>query len=575
MLRRFSRGVALFALALALLPAAGRAQEASESFEREARKDFNQGRFKQAAVKFERAADAASDGQRRARMRVQEGWSHFNARAPKDAREALVAAFSAAPDLEVIPEFFSPEFVRLVDEVRLTARAAAPPPVDVAEILRMAKERLKDGQVEEVVHDLTYNVPRDKLGRDGAEILATALERQGKFAEAGRIRAGAGLEAKAPASSALSPPPAPRAASAPSTPPSPAAASGAPASGAPAAAPLPRPGPGIDYLALGHAALVRGDSANAQAAANRQLEIEPSSSEAYRILGEAYLLRSDKGLGEAHLKQSLKYNERNEATLLDLYDFSLAEKDWTAALAYLRRATEVNPENREKIVALGRKVRREGDLERAAQVYAVAAEVLSKDAAVLTEYAGVLLAANKVEAALEPLMKATVAQPESEIGHANLAAVSRRRGLLREAEREYGEALRSDPNYVPALVGLGTLEIQRQSPAKAIEPLQKAVLLSPDNVPAVLALARAQRLSGQLREAAETLARAKELGAAELWNEAGVVLSESGKPADAVEAFGKAVEKSPDVAAYRANRDRAAAVAGFLTDAGVASPAPR
>ncbi len=552
-------------LVLALLPRAGAAQEASESFEREARKDFNQGRFKQAALKFERAADAAADGPRRARMRVQEAWSHFNARAPKDAREALAAAFGGTPDLEVIPEFFSPEFMRLVDEVRASARAAAPPPVDIAETLRMARERLKDGQVEEVVHDLTYNVPRDRLGREGAELLATALERQGKFAEAGRVRASAGLEAKSPAPAAGSSPGVVPTASA--------VASGSAASAAPAAAPLPRSG--IDYLVLGRAALVRGDSANAQAAANRQLEIEPSSSEAYRILGEAYLLRGDKALGEAHLKQSLKYNERNEATLLDLYDFTLAEKDWTAALTYLRRATEVNPENREKFVALGRKVRREGDLERGAQVYAVATEILSKDAAILTEYAGVLLAADKVEAALEPLMKATVAQPESEIAHANLAAVSRRRGLLREAEREYGEALRSDPNYVPALVGLGTLEIQRQSPARAIDPLQKAVLLSPDNVSAVLALARAQRLSGQLKEAGETLARAKQLGAAELWNEAGVALAESGKPAEAVEAFAKAAEKAPDVASYRANRDRAAAVAGFLRDAGVSPAAPR
>jgi len=566
MLRPRACGVALLALALGLPPAAATAQEASESFEREARKDFNQGRFKQAAVKFERAAEAASDGQRRARMHVQEAWSHFNARAPKDAREALVAAFSGVPDLEVIPEFFSAEFIRLVDDVRLAVRAAAPPPVDVAETLRMAKERLKDGQIEEVVHDLTYNVPRDKLGRDGAELLATALERQGKFAEAGRIRASAGPGARAPASPGVSPPTA--------VSPLPSGPTGTAKSGALAAA-VPRPGTGIDYLSLGRAALARGDSTNAQAAANRQLELEPASSEAYRILGEAYLLRSDKALGEAHLKQSLKVNERNEATLLDLYDFSLAEKDWTAALAYLRRAIAVNPENREKIVALGRKVRREGDLERGAQVYAVAAEVLPKDAAVLTEYAGVLLAANKVQAALEPLMKATAAQPDSEIAHANLAAVSRRRGLLREAEREYGEALRSDPNYVPALVGLGTLEIQRQNPGRAIEPLQKAVLLSPDNVSAVLALARAERLSGQLREAQETLARAKELGDAELWNEMGVVLFENGKPDDAAEAFAKAVEGAPDVPAFRSNHDRAVEVAGFLRDAGISPAAPR
>jgi len=562
MLPRVLRAAA-FAVALgsALVAGPGAGQEASESYEREARKDFNQGRFKQAALKFERAAEAAADRTRQSRMHLQEAWSHFNARAAKDARDALARAFLTRPDLEVIPEFFTPEFLRLVDEVRTATRAAAPPPgVDIAETIRMSRERLKDGRLEEVVHDLTYNVPRDKLGPEGAELLATALERQGKFGEAGKVRAAA-LDARPPVVVATVPPPLS----------SPAAATQTPPPATPAAPSLPKPGPGVDYLAMAGALLARGDTVNAQAAANRQLEIEPTSSEAYRLLGQAYLLRGERALAEAHLKQSLKYNERNEATLFDLYEFSLGDKDWTNALDYLRRAAEVNPENREKIVALGRKVRTEGDLERAAQVYAAAADALSTDAAILTEYAGVLLAANRVEAALEPLMKAVVARPESEIVHANLAAVARRRGLLKEAEREYREALRNDPNYVPALVGLGTLEIQKQSPANGIEPLKKAVLLSPENLPAALALARAQRLAGQMKEAAETLARANDLDAPEIWNEAGVVALETGRISDAVEAFGKAAEKAPEVALYRANRDRTAAAAKFLRDAN-ASP---
>ncbi|HSB37319.1 MAG TPA: tetratricopeptide repeat protein [Thermoanaerobaculia bacterium] len=566
MLPRIARAAAFAAvLASALAGGPGAAQEASESYEREARKDFNQGRFKQAAVKFERAAEAAADPTRQSRMHLQEAWSHFNARGVKDARDALNKAFLALPDLEVIPEFFSPEFLRIVDDVRAATRAAAPPPgVDIAETIRMSRERLKDGRLEEVVHDLTYNVPRDKLGREGAELLATALERQGKFAEAGKVRA-AGLDARPPAAVATAPAPAP--------PPAATAPAAAPAT--PAAPHLPKPGPGVDYLAMARALLARGDTVNGQAAANRQLEIEPTSSEAYRLLGQAYLLRGDRGLAEAHLKQSLKYNERNEGTLLDLYEFALGDKDWTDSLAYLKRAAEVNPENREKIVMLGRKVRTEGDLDRAAEVYAAAAETLSKDAAILTEYAGVLLAANRVEAALEPLMKAVVARPESEIVHANLAAVARRRGLLKEAEREYGEALRYDPNYVPALVGLGTLEIQKQSPARGIEPLRKAVLLSPENVAAVVALARAQRLAGQSKDAAETLAKANGLEAPEIWNEAGVVALESGRVAEAVNAFEKAAEKAPDDALYRANRDRAAAAAKFLRDANASPMAGR
>ncbi len=565
MLRRTLRAAAL---TLAVVALAAQAQEASESYEREAKKDFNLGRFKQAAVKFERAADAASEPTRRARMRLQEAWSHFNARETKEARESLKAAFLPNPDLEVVPDFFSPDFMKLVDEVRAAQRAAAPPPVaDVTETIRMARERLKDGHVDEVIHDLTYNVPPDKLGTEGAAILAAAYERKGRFSDAARVRAAAGLEAPSPATPLASAPPAPTPVSAPkATPPPPAAAPAVPA----------RPGAGpIDYLALGRQALQRGDPLNAMAAANRQLELEPNSSEAYRLLAEVYLLRGERSIAKAHLEQSLKYDEKNEATLLLLYDFYTTEKDFKAALDCLRRATEVNPANRERIVALGRKLRAEGSLDKAAQVFAAASEALPKDPSILTEQAAVLLAAGRADAALEPLMKAVAAAPDREIVHANLAAVLRRNGQMREAEREYREALRRDPDYVPALESLGTLLLQRQSPAEAIEPLRRATTLEPSNADAVWALARAQRLAGQPRDAADTLEHAEDLGTPEIWNEAGILAVERGRYDEAVPLFARAAGKAPESVLYRTNRDRAAAIARFLRDAAVGSPAPK
>jgi superkiller protein 3 len=558
MLRITLRGVAL---ALALLASGAGGQEASESYEREAKKEFNQGRFKQAAAKFERAAEATNDGSRRARMHLQEAWSHFNARSPKDAREALKSVFSLKPDLEVVADFFSPDFMKLVDEVRVASRsAAAAPEADVAETIRMARERLKDGQVDEVIHDLTYNVPADKLGRDGAETLAAALERKGRFADAARVRSAAGLEAPAASAAAAAPPP-------PSSPPA--------VRAAPTPTPaLPQARPGaapVDYLALGRQALQRGDPMNAMAAANRQLELEPNSSEAFRLLAEVNLQRGEKTMAEAFFKQSLKYNEKNEATLLLLYEFYTNEKDTKSALDSLRRATEVNPANRDRMVSLGRKIRAEGDLDRAIQVFAAASEALPNDASVLTEYAAVLLAAKKVDAALEPLMKAVTAAPEREVVHANLASVYRRKNQFREAEREYRESLRCDPDYVPALVNLGTLLLQRQSAPEAVEPLKKAVALDPRNADAAWALARAQRISGLAKEAGETLAHAVELGTPEIWNEAGLLAVERGRFDEAAQAFARSADKAPDVTVYRTNRDRAAAAAKFLKEAG-ASP---
>jgi len=542
--RIFLFGVAV----IFLLGSQARAQEGSESLEKEARKAVNAGQFRKAALKFESSASAASDPQRRSRMLVQAAWAHFNDGKKPDAQEALRRAFTGSPDLEIVADFFSPEFVKLAGEVRSSALAATPPPVaDIGELKRVAREKLADGNTDDVIHDLLYNVPREKLDAEAIDLLARAYERQGKFTEAARVRA--------------SGPDAPKAA--PGVPsPSPAAAAGGKNVQAV---------PPADYLALGRAALSRGDSLNAQSAANRLLEIDPQSSDAYRLLGNAYALRGEMAFAKATLEQSLKKNEKNEGALLDLYELSLGEKNWNAALDALRRATEVNPENGAKLVALGRKARADGDLAHARQVFSTAAAASPKDVSVLTEYASILLQAKDVDAALEPLMKAAAVEPDREIVRANLASTLRKKGLWKDAEKEYREAIRSDPDYAPALRGLGTLLLERGQAAEAIEPLGKAVLRDPTNVEGAWALARAQRQTGALKDAAESLVRSAALDKAPLHDEAGAVAYERGRYEEAVGFFEKALAKEPDSAVYKANRDRAAAAAAFLKNSGLAA----
>src|SRR5450756_2594207 len=143
------------------------AQEGSESLEKEARKAINAGQFRKAALKFESSALAASDPQRRSRMIVQAAWAHFNDGKRSDAQDALRRAFTGSPDLEIVADFFSPEFVKLAGEVRREAVVAVPPPAaDIGELKRVAKEKLADGNTEDVIHDLLYNVPREKLDAD-------------------------------------------------------------------------------------------------------------------------------------------------------------------------------------------------------------------------------------------------------------------------------------------------------------------------------------------------------------------------------------------------------------------------
>ena len=175
-----------------VLALSANAQEGTESLEKEARKAFNAGQFRKSALKFESAASAATDPARRARMLVQAGWAHFNEGKRSDAQEALRRAYAASPDLEIVADFYSPEFVKLAAEVKAARPTPAPPAADFAELKRVCKQKLADGYPEDVVHDLTYGVPREQLDAEALELLAAAYEKLGKFNEAARLRAAGG-----------------------------------------------------------------------------------------------------------------------------------------------------------------------------------------------------------------------------------------------------------------------------------------------------------------------------------------------------------------------------------------------
>ena len=540
----------LLAVALAfLLCPALQAQPASESLEREGRAASRAGNFREAAVKFEQAATAASDARRRGRLRMQAAYATLNSGNAKAARESLEAAFADDPALEIVEQLYTPEFRKLWSEVKADVAKAVPPALpDLAELKRTSEEKLKDGRFAEVVYDLG-NYPQDKLDRDAWALLAQAYEKAGRSDQAALARRRALGEAV---------PVVPLPVPAPVTAGLPGGASARP----------------TDLLAFGREALNRGDALTAQAAANRVVEVEPTSSEGYRLLGDSYFARGEKALADAMWRQSLRLNEQNEGTLLSLADLSLGAKEFDEALGFLKRAVEVNPGNADRLTTLGRKARAEGDLRTTSQVFAVAAEALPKNVAVLAEYGAVLFQSGDVDAALDPLMRAAAEAPDRAPVRASLAAALRKKGSLKEAEREYREALRSDPSWNPALKGLGALLLSTDRPAEAVEPFRTALAAQPSDVEALVGLARAQRLSGDVGAAAGTLKEAATGGVAAVLNEAGAVAYAQGRWADAATLFEKGLAAEPALAEAAANRDRALASATLVAALAEAPPVP-
>lgn len=530
---------------LAFLPAF--AQPASESLERDARAASRAGKFREAAVKFEQAATAASEPQRRGRLRMQASYAALNAGNAKDARESLTAAFADDPALEIVEQLFTPEFRKLWHDVKAEVVKAAPAALpDLAELKRTSEEKLKDGRFAEVVYDLG-NFPHDKLDRDAWALLAQAYERSGRSDQAALARRRA-LGESVP----IAPLPAP----------APPSASTLPAGGSSA----------TDLLAFGREALNRGDALTAQAAANRVVEMEPSSSEGYRLLGDSYARRGERALADAMWRQSLRLDERNEGTLLALAGVTLEEKLFDEALEFLRRAVELNPINADRLTTLGRKARSEGDAKMARQVFAAAARALPNEVAVLAEYGAVLFEAGDVDAALEPLMSAASLAPDRAPVRASLAAALRKKGSLPEAEREYREALRADSSWLPALRGLGALLLATDRPADAVEPLRTALAAAPADSDTLLALSRAQRLAGDLAGAGATLAATSSGSDATLLNEAGAVAYAEGRWADARALFEKAQAADTALAVAEANLGKAAAAARVVAALAAAPP---
>lgn len=544
------RPAGLLVAVLLALPFVAGAQGASESLEREARSAFKAGRFRDAALKFQDAATAAAEAPRRGRMELQAAWSHYNDKNPRASREALRRALEADREIEIVPEFFSPDFLKIVDEVkRSSAPAPRLTPADLTETKRIASEKLADGRVAEVVYDLTSLRP-EQLDAESWALLARAYEATGRPDAAAHARRAAGGDAAAarafPAAAAPAPP--------------------APAHGKPGAASLE------EILAGGRAALARGDAFMAQSMANRGLELDPVSSEAYRLLGDSYAARGEKTLAEANWKQSLRLNEQNEATLVSLGEFYVAEKSWTPALDHLKRAAALNPANGQRLVLLARGARGAGDLETARRVYAAAAEVLPTDVSLLTELGAVLVASRDLDAAVAPLMKAAGLAPDNPRVRANLAAVLRAKGQAREAEREYREALRADAKHVPALCGLGALLLGEGKLQEAGDLFAAAVAADPRQLDAVLGLARARRLSRDLAGAAAALEGLRDLPDAAVLNEAGAVAYEQGHYEDARVLFESAASRDASLPEPKANAAKAKAAAEFLKAVGATPP---
>ncbi len=516
-----------------LLLASGLAAQDAGKLATDAKRAFDTGRFQEAGDKYAKAADAADSADRKSELHFQGAWACFIAGNSKAARENLKAAFTERPNLDVVADFYSPDFVRLAQAVKAEVGPAAPS-LDVAELKRSAREKLADGKADEALYDLkkAESSPDPQLHR----LLADVYERLGRASDADAERRKASdleraLVTAVPIGSAA-PGPAPPGAGAVTS-----------------VAPL---------LEAAEAALKKGDFRGTQVMASRALDVDPKSPEAHRLIADASLAQGREEDAEREYTASIVLESGNFRAELGLAQLAERQRKWNTAASHYRRALELNGKSVRAALGLGRSMEQLKDVSAARIAYGRAIEIDASDASARNDIGVFLFRSDQTDRAVEELAEAARLSPENAALHENLGRAYRKKGMATEAEKELVEAARLAPDQAAVWATLGHLRAEQKRFDEAAAAYRSALDLDPTSEEAASGLSAALTDSGKAADAEKVLVKTLDASpkAAALWNNLGVVRARRGAYAEAIEAFQKAIDLDGNFEAARNNMAR-------------------
>ena len=538
-------------LGLALLLAAGAvsAQE-PDKMEADAKKAFDAGRFQEAAEKFAKAAEGADlSADRKSELYFQSAWAYFIGGNSKSSRENLKAAFTARPNLDIVADFYSPDFVRLAQTVRAEVSGATAPSAELSELKRMAREKLADNKAEDALYDLKR--AEKSTDPEVHRLMAEAYDKLGRGAEADAARRKASDLEKTVVTATPLP------GSAPAAAPAPAGSPAAPAAvGGVSVAPL---------LESAEASLKKGDLRNAQVIASKAIDVDPKSSEAHRIIADAAFGMGREADAEREYTAAITFDLGNAKAELGLGALAESQRKWNTAASHYRRAQELNTRSIPAALGLGRSMEELKEKTSARIAFGRAVETDPTDAAARNDYGVFLSRADDNDAAIEQLTEAVRLSPQNATYHENLGRAYRKKGMLKEAEGELAEAARLSPKDAQVWLAQAHLLKEQKRFDEAAAAYRSAYQLDPTSEEAASGLSVVLIEAGKPDEAEAALVKAVEASpkGASLWNNLGVARTKRGNYAGAVEAFQKAIDLDGNFEIARANLARAEQLAGL------------
>jgi tetratricopeptide (TPR) repeat protein len=212
-------------------------------------------------------------------------------------------------------------------------------------------------------------------------------------------------------------------------------------------------------------------------------------------LGEAYEKQGASEKAAAAFEQALKLNPKLATAvtkLAQLYAGPLRNQE--KALAYAKRARELAPTDPQVASILGKVAYESGNFTWSYSLLQDAARQRENDPLILHDLAWAAYSVGKVNEARDVMQKAMTANPNSsQAADAKeflaLTAVNENSKELMAAKNEIQKELRSNPEYVPALMAQAALDTRRGETKPATEMYSNILRRLPDFAPAQKRLA--------------------------------------------------------------------------------------
>ncbi len=213
-------------------------------------------------------------------------------------------------------------------------------------------------------------------------------------------------------------------------------------------------------------------------------------------LAEVYKTEGEFDRAATAYEEALKLNPKLADVTLELAQlYSGPLKNPRKALEFAKRARDLVPADPRAAGTLGRIAYQAGNFSWAYSLLQESSRQSGSDATVMHDFAWAAYSLGKIDQAREAMEQALKSAPAPQIAADGksfliLAGAELNPAALAAAKPEIEQKLKSDPTYVPALMGAAALDASAGRTQQAVERYRSALLKFPDFAPAQMQMAR-------------------------------------------------------------------------------------